>query len=120
FSAHVYFCEGRWHLRCAYSCAPSTGECANCATPQGSRVRSSQASNRKLSELAHGSPCPGIGTQATDHVSTLPSENFRLGCVMLARWWDELREVLWLVSLVGGLSAAGIILAVAAAVTGSV
>jgi hypothetical protein len=39
---------------------------------------------------------------------------------MLARWWDELREVLWLVSIVGGLSAVGIILAVAAAVTGSV
>jgi hypothetical protein len=39
---------------------------------------------------------------------------------MLAQWWDELREVLWLVSIVGGLSAVGIILAVAAAVTGSV
>jgi hypothetical protein len=39
---------------------------------------------------------------------------------MLTRWWDELREVLWLASIVGGLSAAGIILAVAAAVTGSV
>jgi hypothetical protein len=39
---------------------------------------------------------------------------------MLARWWDELREVLWLVSIVGGLSAVGVILAVAAAVTGSV
>jgi hypothetical protein len=39
---------------------------------------------------------------------------------MLAPWWDELREVLWLVSIVGGLSAVGVILAVAAAVTGSV
>jgi hypothetical protein len=39
---------------------------------------------------------------------------------MRARWWDELLEVLWLVSIVGGLSAVGIILAVAAAVTGSV
>jgi hypothetical protein len=39
---------------------------------------------------------------------------------MLTRWWDELREVLWLVSIVGGLSAVGVILAVAAAVTGSV
>jgi hypothetical protein len=39
---------------------------------------------------------------------------------MLARWGDELREVLWLVSIVGGLSAVGVILAVAAAVTGSV
>ena len=39
---------------------------------------------------------------------------------MLTQWWDELREVLWLASVVGGLSAAGVILAVAAAVTGSV
>ena len=39
---------------------------------------------------------------------------------MLGQWWDELREVLWLASVVGGLSAAGVILAVAAAVTGSV
>jgi len=39
---------------------------------------------------------------------------------MLARCWDELREVLWLASIIGGLSAAGVILAVAAAVTGSV
>lgn len=39
---------------------------------------------------------------------------------MLTRWWDEVREVLWLASVVGGLSAAGVILAVAAAVTGSV
>jgi len=41
-------------------------------------------------------------------------------CVVLTQWWDELREVLWLASVVGGLSAAGVILAVAAAVTGSV
>jgi hypothetical protein len=34
--------------------------------------------------------------------------------------WDELREVLWLASVVGGLSALGVVLAVAAAVTGSV
>jgi hypothetical protein len=39
---------------------------------------------------------------------------------VLTRWWDEVREVLWLASVVGGLSAAGVILAVAAAVTGSV
>ena len=39
---------------------------------------------------------------------------------MLDQWWDELREVLWLTFIVGGLSAAGLILAVAAAVTGSV
>ena len=39
---------------------------------------------------------------------------------MLNRWWDELREVLWLASVIGGLSAVGVILAVAAAVTGSV
>jgi len=39
---------------------------------------------------------------------------------VLTQWWDELREVLWLASVVGGLSAAGVILAVAAAVTGSV
>jgi len=34
--------------------------------------------------------------------------------------WNELREVLWLVSVVGGLSTLGVVLAVAAAVTGSV
>jgi hypothetical protein len=39
---------------------------------------------------------------------------------VLTRWWDEVREVLWLACVVGGLSAAGVILAVAAAVTGSV
>lgn len=39
---------------------------------------------------------------------------------MLTRWWEELREVLWLASVVGGLSAVGVILAVAAAMTGSV
>jgi len=39
---------------------------------------------------------------------------------MLNRWWDELREVLWLASVIGGLSAVGVILAVAVAVTGSV
>jgi hypothetical protein len=36
------------------------------------------------------------------------------------RWWEEVREVLWLASVVGGLSAVGVILAVAVAVTGSV
>jgi len=41
-------------------------------------------------------------------------------CVVLTRWWEELREVLWLASVVGGLSAVGVILAVAAAITGSV
>jgi hypothetical protein len=49
-----------------------------------------------------------------------PQESLCWRGVMRARWWDELREVLWLVSIVGGLSAVGIILAVAAAVTGSV
>jgi hypothetical protein len=39
---------------------------------------------------------------------------------VLTRWWDEVREVLWLASVVGGLSAVGVILAVAVAVTGSV
>jgi len=39
---------------------------------------------------------------------------------VLTRWWEELREVLWLASVVGGLSAVGVILAVAAAMTGSV
>jgi hypothetical protein len=39
---------------------------------------------------------------------------------MLNRWWEEVREVLWLASVVGGLSAVGVILAVAVAVTGSV
>jgi hypothetical protein len=39
---------------------------------------------------------------------------------MLNRWWGELREVLWLASVTGGLSAVGVILAVAAAVTGSI
>jgi hypothetical protein len=39
---------------------------------------------------------------------------------MRTTWWDELREVLWLASVVGGLSALGVVLAVAAAVTGSV
>jgi hypothetical protein len=39
---------------------------------------------------------------------------------MLARCWDEVCEVLWLASIVGGLSAIGVILAIAAAVTGSV
>jgi hypothetical protein len=39
---------------------------------------------------------------------------------MPTTWWDELREVLWLASVVGGLSALGVVLAVAAAVTGSV
>jgi hypothetical protein len=39
---------------------------------------------------------------------------------VLTRCWDELREVLWLASIIGGLSAVGVILAVAAAVTGSV
>jgi hypothetical protein len=36
------------------------------------------------------------------------------------RWWEEVREVLWLASVVGGLSAVGVMLAVAVAVTGSV
>jgi hypothetical protein len=39
---------------------------------------------------------------------------------MSTRLWDEMREVLWLVSVVGGLSTLGVVLAVAAAVTGSV
>jgi hypothetical protein len=39
---------------------------------------------------------------------------------MSTRLWDEMREVPWLASVVGGLSALGVVLAVAAAVTGSV
>jgi hypothetical protein len=39
---------------------------------------------------------------------------------MSTTWWDELREVLWLASVVGALSGLGVVLAVAAAVTGSV
>jgi hypothetical protein len=41
-------------------------------------------------------------------------------CVMLAKWWPELREVLWLTSVVGVLSAFGVLLAVAVAITSSV
>lgn len=37
---------------------------------------------------------------------------------MPTTWWDELREVLWLASVVGGLSALGVMLAVAAAMLG--
>jgi hypothetical protein len=37
---------------------------------------------------------------------------------MPTTWWDELREILWLASMVGGLSALGVILAVAAALIG--
>jgi hypothetical protein len=39
---------------------------------------------------------------------------------MPSTWWEELREVLWLASVVGGLSALGVVLAVAAAAAGSV
>jgi hypothetical protein len=39
---------------------------------------------------------------------------------MPTTWWDELREVLWLASVVGGLSALGVVLAVAATAAGSV
>jgi hypothetical protein len=39
---------------------------------------------------------------------------------MLTKWWSELREVLWLASVVGGLSVLGVVLAVAVALTGSV
>jgi hypothetical protein len=34
---------------------------------------------------------------------------------MLKFWWDELREVVWLASMIGGLSALGVGLAVALA-----
>jgi len=37
---------------------------------------------------------------------------------MPTTWWDELREVLWLASVVGGLSMLGVILAVAAVMIG--
>lgn len=37
---------------------------------------------------------------------------------MRTTWWDELREVLWLATMVGGLSALGVILAAAAVVIG--
>jgi hypothetical protein len=33
---------------------------------------------------------------------------------MRSVWWDELREVAWLVAMVGGLSAIGVLVAVAA------
>jgi hypothetical protein len=39
---------------------------------------------------------------------------------MLARWWPELREVLWLTSVVGALSLFGVGLAVAVAISSSV
>jgi hypothetical protein len=39
-------------------------------------------------------------------------------CVMPTTWWDELREIVWLASVVGGLSALGVILGVAIAVLG--
>jgi hypothetical protein len=39
---------------------------------------------------------------------------------MPSTWREELREVLWLASVVGGLSALGVVLAVAAAAAGSV
>jgi hypothetical protein len=35
---------------------------------------------------------------------------------MPTTWWEELREVLWLAFVVGGLSALGVLLAVAAVV----
>jgi hypothetical protein len=37
---------------------------------------------------------------------------------MPTTWLDELREIVWLASVVGGLSAVGVLLAVAAAVFG--
>jgi hypothetical protein len=33
-------------------------------------------------------------------------------------WWDEVREVLWLASVVGGFAALGVLVAVAAAMLG--
>ena len=51
---------------------------------------------------------------------SLPARELMWRCVMSTRLWDEMREVLWLASVVGGLSALGVVLAVAAAVTGSV
>ena len=36
----------------------------------------------------------------------------------MLRWWEELREVLWLASVVGGLSVLAVVLAVAFAVIG--
>jgi hypothetical protein len=33
-------------------------------------------------------------------------------------WWDEVREVVWLVSMIGALSTLGVMLAVAAVVLG--
>jgi hypothetical protein len=39
--------------------------------------------------------------------------------LMQTTWWDELREVLWLASVVGGLSALGVLLAVAAVMIGN-
>jgi hypothetical protein len=37
---------------------------------------------------------------------------------MPTTWWEELREVLWLASVVGGLSTLGVMLAVAAVMIG--
>ena len=45
---------------------------------------------------------------------------FMWRCVVPTTLWNELREILWLASMVGGLSALGVVLGVAAAVTGSV
>jgi hypothetical protein len=39
---------------------------------------------------------------------------------MLTKWWPELRELLWLASVVCGLSVLGVGLAVAVALTGNV
>jgi hypothetical protein len=37
---------------------------------------------------------------------------------MRTTWWDEVREVVWLATMVGGLSALGVILAAAAVLVG--
>ena len=43
---------------------------------------------------------------------------FEWRSLMQTSWWNEVREVLWLASVVGGLSALGVILAIAAVVIG--
>jgi len=58
-------------------------------------------------------------TNQASNDSALPVRAFVLWrCVMPTTWWEELREVLWLASVVGGLSTLGVMLAVAAVMIG--
>jgi len=60
---------------------------------------------------------PYIGEERT---ARLCARQSCVETVMPVTLRDELREVLWLASAVGGLSALGVVLAVAVAVTGSI